>query len=358
MKNKVGIILVNYKDYARRFLGECRDSLRIQTYPQELFSVYIVDNESSQESVNDIKEIYPEANIIYRQDGNYAAANNAGIKKGIEDGCELFVVANMDTKMDKDWLGELVLAVSGEDIGIAQSLVMLYPSGEEKEGEQKINTIGNIIHFLGFGFTDGYGKRLGEVGLESTRKELMYASGCSLVIKKEVLEKIDFYDDEYYMYHDDLEVGWKTRLAGYKIILAEKSVIYHKYEFSRSVRMIYYMERNRLITLFIFYKLETLVFLIPAILFMDLGMLFYSFVNGWWREKLKIYAYFLSAKNWEKIGVIRAKVQSLRVISDEEAIKNYFGRIEFQEIENPILKYLVNPVLDLYWHLIKKIIKW
>src|SRR6056297_1001122 len=103
MSEKVGIILVNYKDYVNKFLAECRDSLKQQSYPD--FNVYIVDNASSEESRRYIRNHYPEAIIVPRPDGNYSAANNAGIKKAGEDGCRYMVIANMDTRFDPDWLG-------------------------------------------------------------------------------------------------------------------------------------------------------------------------------------------------------------------------------------------------------------
>ena len=68
--------------------------------------------------------------------------------------------------------------------------------------------------------------------------------GSSFAVKKAVLDKIGGYNEEYYMYHDDLEMGWKAKLAGYKIVLAPKSVCYHKYGFSRSIKMVYYMKRT------------------------------------------------------------------------------------------------------------------
>ena len=86
MPGKAGVVLVNYKDYVNKFLDECRDSLREQSYTD--FNVYIVDNASSETSREYIENNYPEAIIVPRADGNYAAANNAGMKKAKEDGCE------------------------------------------------------------------------------------------------------------------------------------------------------------------------------------------------------------------------------------------------------------------------------
>lgn len=372
---KVGIIIINYKDYAEKFLVECRDSLRSQDFKSD-FKVYIVDNASTDESLKYLKDSFKEAKVISREEGNYTAGNNAGIKKAREDGCEYFVIANMDMKFEKNWLSELVIAIETDDkIGIAQSKILLYQeddntstdstgslqasslqsdSGQAAQG--KINTLGNIIHFLGFGFTENYKEDDREI--EDLKEIKGYASGASFIIKKEVLNRIGGYNEEYYMYHDDLEMGWKTRLAGYKIVLASKSICYHKYEFSRSVRMLYYMERNRYMTFFIFYHFLTILLLMPALLIMDLGMLFYSIVNGWFVTKVRIYFYFLNLNNWKKIIKERRKIQKMRKLKDRDVVKDFYGKVLFQEINNPVLQYIANPLFNLYWNIAKKLIIW
>ncbi len=350
MNKKVGIILINYKDYAERFLTDCRDSLRAQDYPKELFKIYIVDNASSAESRNYLREHFSEAIIIPRNDGNYAAANNAGIKKAIGDGCNYFIIANLDTKFDNNWLKELVKAVeSDKNIGLAQSKILLYKNN-------RINSLGNIINFLGFGFTDGYNQLDREINGYPEIKG--YASGCSFIIKKEVFDKIGGYNEELYMYHDDIDIGWKAKLAGYKIVLAPKSIVYHKYSFKRSARMVYYMERNRYIIVFTFYKFFTILLILPALIIMDLGLLLFSIFSGWLGQKLKVYGYFLKPGSWIKIYHNRQKIKKIRKIGDRQIIKNFSGQILFQEIDNPILRYLVNPVFNLYWQVVKRIIWW
>ncbi|MDO8667789.1 MAG: glycosyltransferase family 2 protein [bacterium] len=357
MSKKTAIVLVNYKDYVNRFLVECRDSLRSQNYPKDLFAVYIVDNASSPESRKYIGETYPEAVIVPRSDGNYSAANNAGIKKGAEDGCEYFVIANMDTRFDANWLAELIRALeSGSDVGLVQSKILLYPKNQAEWGKLRINSLGNIIHFLGFGMTSFYNEPDREIA--GWPEINGYASGCSLAIKKEVLDKIGGYNEEYYMYHDDIEVSWKVKLAGYKIVLAPKSIVYHKYEFSRSMTMVFYMERNRYITVLAFYKPLTLLLILPAMILMDLGVLMYSLAGGWFKVKLKVYGYFLKAESWKKIIKFRQELNSIRRLSDREIVKPFTGKILFQEINNPPLQYIANPLFSAYWAIIKKIIFW
>jgi len=352
---KVGIVLVNYKEYANKYLNACRDSLRYQTYSN--FVVYIIDNASSLESLKYLQETYPEAIILSRADGNYCAANNLGMKQAIADGCDYLVAANMDTEVAADWLKELVAALdNNESAGIAQSLILLNPKNDIDRLNPKINTTGNSIHFLFFGFTNNYNIEQSALTLNNYPEISGYASGCSFIIRAEIFQMIGGYNEDYYMYHDDLDISLKTRLAGYKIILAPKSIIWHKYEFERSVRMLYYMERNRAISFLAFYPLSVLLLLSPVFLIMSLGMLFFSIRGGWFFTKLKVTAYFLRPASWRLIRKDRQHYKQLRKEPTTAVAKKFVGRIEFQEIDNPILKYLVNPVFNAYWNLVKKII--
>lgn len=352
MNKKVGIILVNYRDYATKYLNACGDCLRRQDYPHDLFTIYIVDNASTEESRAALKKIYPEAIILARSDGNYSAANNLGFRRAIKDACDYLVTVNMDTEMDESWLTELVLALESDDsVGIAQSKILLYSDNRK---EARINSLGNICHFLGFAFTSYHGRK--DRRIDSYPEITGYASGCSFIIKKEVFEKTNGYNEMYYMYHDDLEISLKVRLLGHKIVLAPKSRVYHKYEFSRSVRMLYYMERNRYLTLMIFYPTRLLLLLVVPGFFMALGMLFFSVARGWLKTELKIYSYFFNCRNWGMIIKERRAIRKMSVLPFNAVARSFSGKIEFQEIDNPLLKYIVNPLFNVYWAIIKKII--
>lgn len=357
--DKVGIVLVNYKDYAQKFLADCRSTLENQSYPRDDFIVYIIDNASSPESLKYLHDYYPQAVVIAREDGNYSAANNAGARQAIADGCQFIVIVNMDVEFDQDWLTELVLAIKSDDkIGIVQSKILLYPKNEEQRKNPLINSVGNKIHYLGFGFTQGYNEPQTNYPDNKLTEITGYASGCSFIMKKQVFEKVDGYDEEFYMYHDDLEISWKARLAGYKIMLAPKSIIYHKYEFSRSVRMVYYMERNRYLSMFIFYKFATLLLILPAMIIMEFGMLFFSLINKWFKTKIKVNLYFLKISTWKFILRKRKQVNCFRKLKDKDLVKNFSGQVLFQEIQNPLLKYVGNPLINIYWKIVRKIVFW
>lgn len=352
---KVGIVLVNYKEYANKYLNACRDSLRLQSYQN--FVVYLVDNASSESSITYLKEIYPEAIILPREDGNYCAANNLGMSQAILDGCDYLIAANMDTEFSTDWLQELVLALeNNSQAGLAQSLILLAPKTEAEKNNPKINTTGNLIHFLLFGFTSNYNINLSAVNLDNYQELKGYASGCSFIIRSEVFQEIGGYNNDYYMYHDDLDISLKVKLAGYKIILAPKSVVFHKYEFERSVRMLYYMERNRALSFFSIYPISAIILLLPLFVAMNLGMTLFSILGGWFKTKLKVDFYFFKFSSWRLIAKLRRHYKSITKIDNRECFSDFVGKIEFQEIENPVLKYLVNPIFNAYWSVVKKII--
>ncbi len=353
MTKKVGIILVNYKEYAERFLAPCRDSLRSQSYPADSFQVYIIDNASSVDSYDYLTKSYPEAKILKRSDGNYCAANNFGFQEAIKDGCEYLVAANMDTEMFPAWLEELVRALDDEKVGVAQSKILLFPKNEAERMTPLINTVGNSLYFLGFGTTSSY--NLPDYEIKGYPKISGYASGCSFITRREVYEAIGGWNEEYYMYHDDIEFSLKTRLAGYEVVLAPLSVLFHKYEFSRSVRMLYYMERNRYLIAFTFYPIKVLILLIPAFVAMSFGLFGFALAKGWLSAWCRSAAYFWRPSSWRLIIKARRDInhlrrQPFRIIMDDMA-----GKLEFAEVENPILRYIANPLLGFYWQLIKKL---
>lgn len=353
----VGLILINYKDYAKRFLADARDSLRSQTYPADQYRVYVVDNATTPETEAYLRELYPEATILPTVGNGWGHANNVGMRQAFSGGCTAVGLINMDTIFDPNWLQEAIEVLKFDsEIGVVQSTVILHPA---KDGKWFVNSLGNQLHFLGFGFCNGYGVSAEDrEAQDMTIRDISYASGASLFIKKEVIDRVGMCDEAYFMYHDDLELSWKARLAGFRVVLAPKSVVYHKYEFNRSVRQIYYMERNRYITLCTLFKIPTFILIFPALLCMEIGMIAYAIQGGWFGTKMKVDGYFFTKKAWKHICAARAHIQTLRRITEKESIPYIGGRILFQEINNPLLQYIVNPFLALYWRIVKKCIFW
>jgi hypothetical protein len=79
-------------------------------------------------------------------------------------------------------------------------------------------------------------------------------------------------------------------------------------------------------------------------------------LGGWIKEELKIYQYFFKTETYDKILQERKRIKKISKCSFLDLARNFVGEIKFQEIANPILTYIVNPLMNLYWQIVKKII--
>jgi len=349
MSQKVALILINYKDYANRFLPDCIASLRAQDYSGEM-KIFIVDNASSTESYDFLKVTAPEAEII-RNDNNdgFAKGNNDAIKLAMKAGFTDIILFNMDTIVTPNAVSEMVKAAdSSAKIGSVQARLMLHPE------TTKVNSLGNSTHFLGFGFCEGYNDVYKEG--DNSLKEIFYPSGAAVLFKAEVLQKVGLLDETLWMYNEDQDLGWRIWLQGYSCVLAPSAVVYHKYEFSRSISKYYWMDRNRTIVMLKNYSCLTLVLISPALILMEIGLFIFSLQNGWFKEKLKVWGYFLNLKNWQRIISERRKIQRNRKLKEGKILKMISAKIWYQEIGGNKLR-VANIIFSVYWNVVKFILR-
>jgi len=365
MNKKIAIIISpNYQDYAKKYLAECLAGLRKQDYAGEV-KIFIADNESAEASYEYVKKILDgedsEGKIplapfvkggkyeILRNKNNdgFAKGNNDCMRSALKQGFDYIVLFNMDTVAEPDCASKMVAAAEPEFVGAVEARLMLYGD------KNKINSLGNVTHFLGFGYASGYGEEY----REEMAKEICYPSGAAVLFKAEVLEKVGLFDETMWMYNEDQDLGWRLWLAGFKCVLAADAVVYHKYEFSRSVKKYYFLDRNRIIAILKNYRLATLVMIFPAFLVMEIGLLFFAARGGWFKEKIKVYGYFLNLNNWRYLLAERKKIQNARTVPDRNIIKLFSSRIWHQELDGPALR-LGNVVFNVYWQIVQRIIFW
>jgi len=348
MDKKVLIVILVYN--GAQYLRDCLSSVAKIDYPADKFEVVVIDNASADNSVEYIKNNFGNFRLFpLKENIGFAAGNNIGLQYGIDHGFDYVYLLNQDTAVEPDFLAKaLNVAESDNKIGAVQSKLLLY------QDKNKINSIGNEIHYLGFAFAGGY--QLPDKTMPP--REITYPSGACTLFRVAALKEVGLLNPDFFMYHEDADLGWRLWLGGWRIMLAPDSVVYHKYEFSRSIKKYYYMERNRYLVLLQNYKMATLILIMPAAILMDIAMFFYSFIAGFWREEFKVYRYFFQPRVWGKIVKTREDIQKKRKVKDKEIIKRFCGKIEFQDLNNPLLTKIVNPVFDWYWHLVKPLIKW
>jgi len=200
------ILVLNYN--GKRFLDACFRSLRRINYPKNRYEVVMIDNASVDDSIKYVRKHFPWVKIL-ELDKNYGF--DGGYNKGIEKAKgEYLIILNNDTCVDEEWLIELVkVANSDEEIGICGSKIV-----DEKLGE------------VGEGYINLIGIQYQKAG--PTIKECFWISDCSMLIKKEVVKKMGrVYDASYFIYFEEVDVCWRSRLLGYRVFFVPKSIVYH-----------------------------------------------------------------------------------------------------------------------------------
>lgn len=345
---RVAVILVNHGEYARRFLADCHAGLAAQDYPRDRFELFIVDNESTPESRRLIGEIAPGARLLpQRENLGWAGGNNAGVRAALTEAFDLIVTLNMDTVVEPSWLRELVeKALANPHLQILQSKIRIF-------GTDRINSVGNRIQFLGYGHCNGYGQR---DGLDLPAHPMDYASGAAMLIRWEVFERIGLFREEYFMYCDDMEFCWRARLAGFNVGLAERSVCQHKYDWNRVRGSIFLLERNRWLTLLGLAERRTLACILPCLLAAQGALAGYLTLTGRAPTLLRLVRTFCRKETWRRVAEHRRLAARLRRRPDAEIVGRFAGPILFAEIDSPMFRLLVNPLLRGYWALARRLI--
>ncbi len=350
---KVGIILLSYN--GEIFLPKALESLLEIQYPRRRLFFIFIDNASSDQSfslLSDFVHSHSEFHtflIKNKKNFGFAKGNNIGFEFAILKELDYIITLNQDIlEMDPMWVQYLVETLeSNPTFAIAQARIMRFPQ------KHLVNTVGNRYHYLGFGYSEGNGMPYDKIK-NSAIQTIMYSSGGALCTRVSLLSKYGGFDEETFMYHEDVELSLRFRLLGYKIVCNHNAIVYHQYEFNRSIKKYYWMERNRLWVLFTYYKPKTLALIFPIFILMEIALLFFALRSGFFGEKIKSYGYFLNLPHLKRLFKRRKYIQSIRVLSDKELLNFTETEIRDQEVKNVFLNRFGNPVMKKYFLLIKK----
>ena len=347
-KDKIIIVIPSFNglDYLRGLLPQ----LAQENYADFDLEIVIVDNASTDDSVSFIKNNFPQFTLLENKENTgYVGANNLAYDYAKKVAAKYIYLLNQDTEITPGFLQALYDFALTNNFGSLQSKLKLFPE------INKINTIGNVIHFLGFGFGAGSGQFDKE---DQKIQKINYASGAGVLVNMKALEIRGYlFDKTMFAYLEDLDLGWSLQMLGYDNYLIPESIIYHKYQFSRSMRQVYWFERNRLWVLLKNYKLATLIILFPAWFLMELGQLYFAWRNDYLQNKIKSYKWLFVKKEWKILLKYRENIQTLRVVNDRHILQNFSGRILFQPLDSTLLR-IANFIFDLYFQIIRIFIVW
>ena len=270
---KVLVVVPNYN--GAKTLEACLNSVLGQTY-QPLETV-VVDNASTDGSDKLVREKFPKVRLIQSgYNAGWGVACNTGMQAAQS---EYIVLLNNDAYMEKNCIEEMVKAVNLDPrYGSVASRILLWNEPEKTE------VCGLVIYPDGSSCGRG---RLGPADRYMEIEEVFCANDCCNLYRRSMIDEIDGYDPDFFIYCDETDMGWRHQMAGWKCIYAPQAVAYHAHSQaagSYSAFKAYHVERNRI---FLCFK------------YLPMPMLIMSFVYSAWRY---FYQFYLSTV--EKKGAL------------------------------------------------------
>lgn len=204
---------------------DCLDSLHRAAFRNR--QILVVDNGSTDGSVNAIRERFPDVEILpLGENRRFAGGNNAGIRHALARGADLMLLLNNDTTVDPGYLDPMVDRIRSDPaIGIVAPKI-LYSSEPD------------VLWYAGgaISFWRGTMRHLGIREKDRGQRDLSgdtdYATGCCLLARKELVATIGLLDESYFMYTEDADWCIRARRAGYRIVYEPRAKIWHRLSIS------------------------------------------------------------------------------------------------------------------------------
>ncbi len=269
----ISFVVVTYN--SRKTIGECIASILAQdARPIEIF---VVDNASADGTPDFVDAKFPSTTVM-RNDVNtgFGSASNSGGRAAHAD---IVAFVNPDVALGPKWSTEVVRVI-GSNRGCAAAEGKLLLADEPG----LINCAGSSINLLGFGCMTHYG----ETALAAAKEKLVgYASGAAFAIRRDLFLRLGGFDESYFLYQEDVDLGLRVYEAGWQIRYAPSAVAYHHYKSDLSDSKVRHLEKNRWKTLAKHMPIKYFFLCGPLIAASELGLIADLFSTGLLPSKIK-----------------------------------------------------------------------
>lgn len=239
MNKAIGIVICNYNK--QEYIIKCIQSVLHSSIDD--FDIYVVDNASTDDSVSKIEKNFTNQVILIKNKENLGGSGgfNSGLKEAIKHNYKYLMCVDNDIVMDPQNIEKLYSYMEkNPETGMAGSRIMIM------DQPAKIQAMGAKLDFQKYGFKDNYRNYMMDDSVPEV-VECDYVPACSMMIRKEVIDKIGLIPDDTFIYWDDMEWGYKCKEAGYRIESIADAVAWHKGNFKNTTTFPkYYMWRNRI----------------------------------------------------------------------------------------------------------------
>ena len=210
---KVTIVIPNYN--GKHFMEPCLSSLSEQTYKN--FHILVVDNASSDGSIEYMEENYPDIELIKLQ-------KNFGFSKAVNIGIQhsrtpYVILLNNDTTVDTRYVEEMVKAIekSPKIFSVSSKMIQMYHP-------ELIDSAGDLYTLLGWGVCRGCGR---PVSNYQKYDEIFTACAGAAIYRRSVFDEIGYFDENHFAYLEDIDIGYRARIYGYYNMYCPTALVYH-----------------------------------------------------------------------------------------------------------------------------------
>lgn len=217
----------------------CLQSLERVGY--STYSVVLVDNASSDGTVESVGDLFPSVTTIRNSENlRFAGGNNVGIEYAMRMNADYILLLNNDTVVDQNFLDELVNAAeSDSQIGIAGAKIFYYDEPD------RIWYAGGRIEYWK-GWISHIGIRERDAGQHDTPRDVGYITGCCMLVKRTVIEKIGKLDESFFIYGEDADWSIRAARAGFRLRYVPSSKVWHKVSSSSGGNLSWFKNWNKL----------------------------------------------------------------------------------------------------------------
>lgn len=288
----VAIIVLNWNGYKDTI--DCLKSIEKLVIGKNNVKTFVVDNASTDDSVKEIEKFIKQSKnislIVSKKNLGFAGGNNLGIKQAMKENAQYIFVLNNDTLLDSKLIQELLkVARAHPDAGLVSPKIY-FAKGYEYHKKYSKSDLGKVIWFAGGKidwqnvYASNYGVDEVDHGQFDEISNIQFATGAALLIKAKALSKVGLFDEQLFMYFEDVDLSMRMRKKGWEIVFAPKAVLWHKVSQSSGIGSQlsdYFTTRNRMVFGMKYAPLRSKIALI--------------------RESLRL---FKNGRKWQRVGLM------------------------------------------------------
>lgn len=330
----VSVVVVTHN--AKEYLEICLKSIIDSHYNN--IEIIVVDNDSddgSKELVNKLAFSFPQIKLICNNTNlGLSIPRNQGAKEA--KGKYIAFIDN-DTRVHPAWLnGTVEILEKEKDIGAVQCKLIL------DDGSNFLDSIGEYMSKYGFLIHRVLPGKEKDDGRYDTIQEIFAAKGAGMIIRRKVLEKIGWFDEDYYFGLEETDLCWRIWLNNYRVVFIPNSIVYHKFGtssviFRKTIDQIikFHGCKNYLTTLFKNLGFLNLIKIFPLHLSLWICILIYFLYKKDFKSSKWIFEGILwYFKNFKKLLIKRRIVQSRRKVEDREIFPKILKRASLNYFAN------------------------